>query len=438
MKKLLTTIAIVPVLLALLLAGCTVSDPDHPDGLTSLNGHKYMSLGNSLTAGYMDSGLIMNGQMASYPRLIAGQMGLDTTVGTGEFSQPWIASPGIGSSEPTPGSAAGVLYFDGSGISVLGETPLVDIQSILLAATDPTPYNNLGVPGALLWDVMNAYSAATSFGPAHGGGAETANPFFDFINRASFFGNLTGNPATEDPTEQPSMFRAAIAKGAGLATLWIGNNDVLGGATSGNPVIGAPGAGNITPAADFGVQYNILLQSLAGGLIQRNGLPSTIVVANIPYISDIPYFFPVAVFEGFMNGAWTEGYAESNVELVTLKALSYAPAHMDDPLPSEYTLTTSEIATVTSIVDAYNTIITDAVATINGLYPGTCGIYDANDAMANLPTANKTHFLFVLPQVGGDVTTAAATTYFSLDGVQPNQKGYGMIAKGFLDAINTV
>jgi len=91
MKKLFSIIAILPVLLGLLLAGCTMDDPDHPTGLTEAAGHKYMSLGNSLTAGYMDSGLIQNGQVASYPRLIAGKMGIDTTIGTGDFTQPWTA-----------------------------------------------------------------------------------------------------------------------------------------------------------------------------------------------------------------------------------------------------------------------------------------------------------------------------------------------------------
>ena len=109
MKRFISIIAILPVLLALLLAGCTVSDPEHPSGLTGTTGHKYMSLGNSLTAGYMDSGLIMNGQLASYPRLIAGQMGVNTDLVGGDFSQPYIAPPGIGSSTPSSAANASAL-----------------------------------------------------------------------------------------------------------------------------------------------------------------------------------------------------------------------------------------------------------------------------------------------------------------------------------------
>ncbi len=430
MKKLIAIIAALPVLLALLLAGCTVDDPAHPDGLTGVSGHKYMALGNSLTAGYMDSGLMMNNQVSSFPRLIAGQMGIDNSIGDSDFSQPYIAFPGIGSSTPDdPANAAGSLYYDGSGMDVVGETPMVDIQSILLAATIPTPYHNLGVPGAMLTDVMNAYTMGTSYGASVG----KPNPFFEFVNRASFL----GDPTTDDLNVQPTMFRAAIAKGAALATLWIGNNDILGGALIGNPVLGI----TVTDPADFAVQYNTLLQSLAGGLILRNGFPSTIVVANIPSIDDIPHFMTTAQFEQAMGGTWSEGYAEGNGDegmMVTLSALSYAPDNMEDPLPGDKTLTSVEVAVIAGAVAAYNGIISDAVNTINTMYPGTCAMVDANQMMADLDPVKKTHFLFVLDAVGGDVATAAATTYFSLDGIHPNHKGYGMIANAFLAEINTL
>ncbi len=437
MKRFISIIAILPVLLALLLAGCTVDDPDHPTGLTAAAGHKYMSLGNSLTAGFMDGGLIVDGQGGSYPRLIATKMGIDTTVGTGNFNQPWIAYPGVGTKGlEDPNYAAGVLYFDGLKIAVLDSILKVEVPSVLSAATLPTPYHNLGVPGALLTDVMGAYSAATSYGATVG----QPNSYFDFINRASFFGNLTGDPATEDPTEQPSMFRAAVAKGAEIATLWIGNNDILGGAMAGTPIVGV----TVTDPADFGLQYNTLLQSLAGGLVLRNGFPSTIVVANIPSITDIPYFIPKASFELAIGGAqWPWGYEEGTNDagmLMTLPALSWVavPANQGSALPAKYTLTSAEVATVAGVVNAYNDIIVNAVATINTMYPGTCAMFDANGMMADLPAAQKTHFLFVLDQVGGDIPTAAATTYFSLDGVHPNHMGYAMIANGFLTEINTL
>jgi len=427
MKKLIMMLAVFQILLA----GCTVEDPAHPDGLKSVWG--YMSLGNSLTAGYMDSGLYMPGQLGSFPRLIAGQMGIDTDPAGSNFTQPYVAFPGLGSSDPeTPGSMAGVLYFDGSGMNILGETPFSDTPDKLLAATVPVPYNNLAVPGALLVDIMHAFDIGSSYGAGIG----EPNPFFSFINRTGLlFPNtsVTGPPAYESA----SMFGQALARGAGVVTLWIGNNDVLGGATSGNPVVGD----TVTDPEVFYSQYQALLQSLARGLVERNGVPSTIVVGNIPNITDIPYFMTRQQFETAMGGDWSPGYAEGNTDdgmLVTLPAISRGQEFPDDQLSSDYTLTSAEVAIVAEVVASYNIIIENAVDTINQSHPGSCGLFDANDLMANLPEGLKTHFLFALddPANQGDIALAAASTYFSLDGIHPNQKGYGMIANAFLDEIN--
>ena len=48
----------------------------------------YVSLGNSLTAGFADNALYIQGQQNSYPNIIAGQFAL---VGGGVFTQPLMA-----------------------------------------------------------------------------------------------------------------------------------------------------------------------------------------------------------------------------------------------------------------------------------------------------------------------------------------------------------
>ncbi|MCS3867292.1 hypothetical protein J3D55_000208 [Chryseobacterium ginsenosidimutans] len=52
------------------------------------NFKNYVSIGNSLTSGYRDNALYIDGQNESYPNIIAGQMKL---AGGGNFVQPLMA-----------------------------------------------------------------------------------------------------------------------------------------------------------------------------------------------------------------------------------------------------------------------------------------------------------------------------------------------------------
>ena len=439
MKKILTCAAVLPILLALLVAGCTVDDPSHPTGLVTPTGTalfaNYVSMGNSLTAGFMDAGLMIDGQLNSFPALIAGQIGIE------EFTQPYVSRPGLGSTEiADPTSVAGVMYFDGSSMTLLGTTPYSTVlnpaSGFLMAAALPTPYNNLGVPGATLHDVMNTYDSS--------GG----NPMFDIVNRASFFGNVEIPASGIAPAYQSaSMFRQAVAQGPTLCTFWIGNNDVLGAALSGDPDVTPP-----TDVTTFQTEYQTVLTTLAGGLLTRNGFPSTIIVANIPSITSIPYFIPKANFEAALpealGGSWPWGYEEADTELVLLSALSWIADtdNQGSPIPTDQTLDTAEVAIVETAVASFNAVISgmvDAFSTEPTLMPlATVALFDANDMMANVTTTYgplaATHFLFALELTGGDPTAAAQATLFSLDGIHPNNVGYGLVANGFLTKINEV
>lgn len=444
MKKKLILI-LTSLLLVLLAGGCNPDAPDSSSDLTAPTVDEvfanYAAIGNSLTAGFMDGGLMISGQMSSFPRLIAGQLGLANAPGDMEFSQPWINSPGIGSSTPSDTTmVAGVYYYDTgtTSLGILGETSLASVtSSLLLAAAQPTPYHNLGVPGAALADVMHAYTRYTAASYASFG---KANPYFDFINRYSLFGNATVPATGSTPSyETASMFGQCVAKGPSLATVWIGNNDVLGGATAGTVVPGV----TITDVTTFDTTYKTMLATFAGGLLKRTGWPATIVVANIPNIADIPYFWSPATFEAAMQGAWTYGYTESDVELVRFPAVQWAIAELTaaatemrapNPIPADYTLTETEVGYVETAVTAYNSTIVEAVAMVNALGLAQCGLVDANEMMSDLPTLQKTHLLLLTGQ-GMPVASAATTTKFSLDGIHPNNAGYAMLADAFLEKI---
>jgi hypothetical protein len=428
----------------LALVGCSLEAPDDPSdrinapGLEDA-GARLVSVGSSLTAGFMDGGLMQAGQMYSFPRLIATQMGLSQT----QFTQPWIAPPGIGGLSGA--DVTGVLCFDGSDISVLGTTPLAQVRStLLLAATQPTQYHNLGVPGATLRDGMNAYDAATSAGGA--------NPFFDFINRATLFGNEPVSAGYPGPGgfvpvtfQSASQYYQAVARGGALTTLWLGDRDVLGPATAGEP---PPGFGDLgSPGHQaFAADYTAMLAMLAGGLAQRNyGLKPTILVANIPSLVSLPYFIPQATFSFYVTSRigrpWPGGFQESNVRYVLFPALSWIAEVDPDseaPIPAAYTLDEQELQSVMTATTVYNQTIATVANTVNASGLATVGLVDANNLLANGTTdAQRTHFLFLV-HGGMTVAQAAATTVFSLDGIHPNSHGYGILANAFIDEYNRI
>jgi lysophospholipase L1-like esterase len=437
----------------LVLAGCSLEDPRDPtaqidDPTIEDAGARYVAVGNSLTAGYMDGGLMMAGQQFSYPKLIAGQLGLNSST----FTQPWIAAPGIGSSTPSdPANVAGVLYFNGSSIAILGETPRADIRSdLLLAAAQPTQYHNLGVPGARIHDAQHSFDSS--------GG----NPFFDFINRAALFGNTSiesGYPAGGSLVpvtyESASQFYQAVAKGGALTTLWLGNNDILGPATSGEPAAGFGNPGSAGALA-FQADYTSTLVMLAGGLAQRNhGLKPTIVVANIPSVSSAPYFIPKATFDAVVTSQigvpWPAGYTESNVQYVLFPALSWITSAAGgggaNPIPASLTLDAAETTDVGTATVVYNTIIANVAAAVDASGTANVGVVNMNGVLAGRSANEKTHFLFLLPanfssldleDRNAAVAAAAATTLFSLDGIHPNSHGQGVMANAFIDVINAV
>jgi len=449
MKKLSVIFTVTIFLLALLLAGCSLDTPSDPTGQVNDPtpadaSTPYVAIGNSLTAGFMDSGLMQAGQANSYPMIVATQMGLDQDT----FTQPWIAAPGIGTTSVGEGNVSGVLHFNGSGVVPLGITPQADVSGLLLAVAQPTQFHNLGVPGAFSHDLLNAHSAATSHAAAPP--FSSPNSFFEFINRAGDLINLFGNETVPAAPPAPgyetgSQFRQAIAKGPALVTAWIGGNDFLFGATSGDPQ--GPANALITPAAEFGVNYGGFLGSLAQGLAARNGFNPVIIGATLPQVRNIAFFLDRPTFEAVF-GALQLTYAEADAEYILFTDFigSTLPGTPGGELPADMTLSAAEVTYLdTQVIGPYNAAIEQTYETILGTGDvplAALPIVDFNAAMDDLratkPEANR-HFLF-LRVIHPDDTLAetAARTYFSLDGVHPNNKGYAFVANAFLTKINEV
>lgn len=247
----------------------TVVDPNSTDGTPLTAGTadftKYVALGNSLCAGYSDGALFMAGQANSYPNMLAQQFAL---VGGGAFNIPYM-NDNVGGLLLGGTQIQGPrLYFNGSGPVPVTGTTTTEITNVLTG-----PFNNMGVPGAKSFHLL-----APGYGNVAGVATGQANPYF--VRFAS-------SPST-------TVIADAVAQNPTFFSLWIGNNDVLAYATSGGT--GANQAGNLNPATYgpnditdpnvFASVYSSLLDQLTA-----NGAKG--VVANIPYVSTVPFFTTV-------------------------------------------------------------------------------------------------------------------------------------------------
>ncbi len=399
MKRICLAICGAAGLLALLAGGCTVSPPNSPERLVvqpsgAATFANYVAIGNSLTAGFMDGALHMMGQMSSYPALLAARMGYDTAPTSMQFFQPWVADPGIGPpvDEQDPlGDYSGVMYWDGLTLQTAGPTAYADLLGLALAAAVPIPYNNLGVPGAVLKEGLTALEGG----------------LFTLILRNPTFGNVT-------------MVDQAIGRGPTLVTVWLGNNDVLGAALYGGP---------ITDPTQFAADYETMISTIEDGVRTKTGFDPLIVAANIPYVTSIPFFIDAAIFAPL----WPFGFEDPDAQLVRFPALQWIadPGNLGNPLPAIYTLNTVQIQGLNDAVDAFNTAIADICSPANH----DITVVNARDELENLPFPQGEHMV-MLALGGMDWQDAAAVTMFSLDGIHPNNRGYAFVANLFIAAIN--
>ncbi len=251
---------------AFILSACAPKIDPIPANKGNLDLSKYIAVGNSLTAGVADNGLYNASMMNSYPKFIAEQFKL---AGGGEFHQALF----------NDGQQNGSGFLKITGWNTNG-TPIISQETSNLAVVSPSPLklaryegplNNYGISGIRVVDVtVPAYSQL--------------NPFFERLL---------------PPLTTKSYVDFVGEANATFFTCWIGNNDVLGFATSGgdpnaNPIRSntiAPNQfpystdgslGAITEINVFNASFDALINKLTA-----NGAKG--VVATIPDVASIPY-----------------------------------------------------------------------------------------------------------------------------------------------------
>ncbi|SEG20044.1 GDSL-like Lipase/Acylhydrolase [Halpernia humi] len=214
---------------------------------------KYVAVGNSLTSGYSNGALYIDGQNESFPSMIAGQMKL---AGGGDFKQPLMPNNSGGFSNLPGFSGKLVLSVVNGSLAPVPTAPGAALDNV----TSGGPYQNMGVPGAKSFHLL-----FPGYGSAANLATGTANPYF-----VRFSSSTTASVIGDVMSQKPTFF-----------SLWIGNNDVLGYATS-----GGDDSDPITPTATFNQAYGALVSTLTS-----QGAKG--VVANIPNVTSLPFFTTV-------------------------------------------------------------------------------------------------------------------------------------------------
>ncbi len=406
MKKIITLF----VILFITFWGCSKEDvPTSPgkandNNMGSADFTRFVSIGNSLTAGYQDGALFKEGQLHSYPKYIADQvkkLGVNL-----DFQIPTIAEPGIG-------TRISITKLTSSGAELSISAVVSAPENLTLAR----PYNNLGVPGSLLWipnagvlpisDVFQSVSFLTS--------SSRNNPFFAVVLRSEALGK--------------NIYNQAKALSPTFISVWLGNNDVLGYATSGGTSPSSP-----TPAAMFQQLYKSMIDSLVS-------LGAQMVVANIPDVSVIPYFttvMPYATVSGVKNYFWgttAEGVRRlTDEDFVVLTAQNLLKVgtgfSQANPLPNNMVLDKNEAAVAKKAVTDFNQTIASICASAKLKDGKSIPVVDVNGFLYNIKKNGYT--------IAGETYTAdfIKGNLFSFDGVHPSSKGQALIANEFIKVIN--
>lgn len=347
---------------------------------------RYVAIGDSLTAAFMSGGLGRTAQLNSYPLLIWRQAN-GTTTG---FEQPLVSDPGI----------PAVLELKSLSPLVIGpKAGSGQPQNLTLQR----PYNNLAVPGA---DVHDAVATVTDNGGLH-----------DLILRGL-----------------GTQLQQAIALNPTFATVWIGNNDVLGAALAGRVIEGV----TITPVAQFEADYRTIINALAsrGVELAVANIPD---VTGIPYVTTIPFVVvnpatnqPVIVNGNVVpligpNGPLTPNdrvLLTARAELAQGKGIPVALGGSGQPLSDGVVLSAAEISTINARVAAYNSFIRSEATRVNAAF------VDINAVFREVATEGI--------EVGGITFTENFLSggIFSYDGVHPNAFGYAYVANLFIEEIN--
>lgn len=226
----------------------------------------YVSIGNSLTAGFADGALYTDAQNQSFPALLADRFSI---AGGGDFNQPDINSEnGFNSAFSDVGSG---IILGRTVLDLSDQAPVPTTGELPTAFTgDKTALNNFGVPGIVVGQLLTPLTGTP--------GSPIENALYTRFASAPGTSTIIGD---------------AVATGPSFFSVWIGANDALGYAARGG-VPAAEGGVDITSTVDFQAAFEAVLGNLTA-------TGSEGVVLTLPPLVTIPFFQAVTAGDNGIN-----------------------------------------------------------------------------------------------------------------------------------------
>jgi lysophospholipase L1-like esterase len=419
MKKFFYKSSVLALMAGVFLSSCDpeIDTPSSSAGQADFT--KYVAVGNSLTAGYSDGGLYREGQLNSYPAILAEQF---KQVGGGEFTQPLFTEAQL--------NGSGYLRLTGFNESGMPITqPVTDKLAVRGVGLDnKTPLytehleavQNLGVPGIRMADVTTAgYGFNNPMG---------FNPYYE---------RLLPNEVTATGALLPYVNKVQ-ATSPTFFTMWLGNNDVLGYATS----------GGIAPITEFD-KFQTNLNAMVTALVGQNNAKGMII--NIPDVTGIPFFTTKAT-ANLMKMAASAGtklyitasnnqVREATVnDYILLTSTVGTPEQVPgagtiphgfsplNPLKNNEVLDNVEVTAVQAATAQFNQALAAAAQAKN------LGLVDMNAFFKSIQMKEG------VPQLSINAVAYSPAfitgNLFSLDGVHLTPRGYAIVANKIIRDIN--
>ena len=360
--------------------------------------HHYVSIGNSITMGWMSDGVNDTTQKRSYAFLLAQQMQT-------RFAYPSFAIPGC-----TPPLANWVTQ---KRIDSLAPVPNG------CALRDPTKNT----------DILNNVAVAGTY-------AADLTSQTNFVMPSGLFTLALGGL---------SQIQKALQADPTFVTFWVGNNEILAPATVGMTVAtpGVPGSGIIDPSVWKPIYANAVNQLKAGAPNLKGGVLIGVVdPVNAPRFFPADSFATNATFKAQFDqltgktntiiGCGASGYLVSTEIISRIRSgalpavISCVKNQPQPPLGDIFMIDPTERAQLSATAAAYNAYIQAKADSIGFAY------FDPNSALAQLRAAKA---IPVLPSLLS--TTAPFGPYVSLDGVHPTALTHKLVANALITVINT-